>query len=106
VVVNIIIALLALIVLILLFGAAAVKGWIRGIVLWFLGGALFVIVFAWLASVWGEDAVFIGLGIFAVILLGLGIWARAYDPKEAAHRERIKRAQEQREQRKKEGKSW
>ena len=105
-VVSIVIGLLVLIILILLFGAAAVKGWIRGAMLLLIGGTLFVTIFVWLASAWGQDIVFVGLGIFAVVLLGLSIWARSYDPKEAAHRERIKRAQEQREQRKREGKNW
>lgn len=72
-----IVGLLILIVLILLFGAGVVKGWLRNI----LGAALGLLIAAgaliWLASMLGEDGAIIALLIGGAMLFALGIWAKA-----------------------------
>lgn len=100
-----IIFLLILIVLILLFGAGVVKGWIKGLLTFVLGGVLAVALLVWLANILGEDGAMIALGIGALALAGLSVWARSDDPSEREHKARIKRAQEQRRKRREEGKS-
>ena len=98
--------LLILIVLILLFGAGAVKGWIRGALLGTLGICLAAGVIVWAVSVFGEDGfLWILLGGGGVLFV-LSLWARSYNPAEADHKARIKRAQEQRRKRREEGKKW
>ena len=98
--------LLILIVLILLFGAGAVKGWIRGALIWILGACLAAAAIAWITTTFGEDAfLWLLLGGGGILIVG-AVWARSYDPKEAEHKVRIKRAQEQRRKRREEGKKW
>ncbi|MCL4673667.1 MAG: hypothetical protein KJZ64_12195 [Sphingomonadaceae bacterium] len=98
------IALLILIILILLFGAAAVKGWIRGAVIWIFGAILAVFFLTLFISYFGEDAFWWTLLGGGFLLFVGSIWARSYDEGESEHKRRVKRAQEQRRQRHKEGK--
>jgi hypothetical protein len=60
-----IVALLVLIVLILLFGAGAVKGWIKSTAVGVLGFAAICAVGIWLGSFFGEDG-------FAYVIFGGG----------------------------------
>lgn len=72
-----IVALLILIVLILLFGAAAVKGWISSILIKGMIGILIVGVLTVLQVKFGKDAIFFALFGIAILLAILGLWAQS-----------------------------
>jgi len=95
--------LLLLIVLILLFGAGVVKGWLKNALGVVLGIALLTGILLTLVSIFGEDAfwtIWVGGGAF---LFAFVIWAKSHVPAESEHRARVKRAQQQREERRKKG---
>jgi hypothetical protein len=71
-----IVALMILIVLILLFGAAAVKGWIGSIAATVLSGVAIVLVFTLTTIAVGKDNVDILIGVVIGALLIVGIWAK------------------------------
>lgn len=74
-----IVALLILIVLILLFGAAAVKGWIGSIAATVASGVALILIFT-VVIVWvGKDNVDLLVGIIIGVLLILGVWAKLAD---------------------------
>ncbi len=83
--------LLVLIVLILLFGAAVVKGWLMNA----MGAVLAIGLIITITVLFGKGAfwwIFFG----GVIVLFIGfIWVRFFDPDEAAHKTRIKHAKVQ-----------
>ena len=54
----------------------------------------------------GEDGFWMIVLAIGVLLFFASLWARAYDPDEAAHKRRIKRAQEQRRARREAGEDW
>jgi len=98
-----IIALLILISLILLFGAAAVKGWIQNAVVVIIGFAAICTALIWLGSFFGEDgltyvmlaitATMFGLVLLALILSQLErekTEAKARDENRKAERKAIK----------------
>lgn len=68
-----IVALLVLIVLILLFGAAAVKGWIKSTVAYVLGFTAIVTVIIWLSSFFGENGFLWVMGGLFVLVVAIGI---------------------------------
>ena len=91
--------LLVLIVLILLFGAGTVKGWIKGAALWLCGAGLAVAIAMWVVANFGEDAfLWLIFGFGGILIVG-AIWARSYDPDEAEHRKRVKNAKKARDER-------
>ncbi len=93
------IILLLLIVLILLFGAGVVKGWLRNVFGAVLGISLLASILLTAVSIFGEDAfwtIWVGGG---ALLFALVVWAKSYDPAAAEHKARVKRAQQQRDQR-------
>lgn len=72
-----IVALLVLIVLILLFGAGVVKGWLSNALGLVLGGGAIILALVWVGSFFGEHGAF---WIFMIVggLLFIGsIWARS-----------------------------
>lgn len=75
-----VIGLLILIVLILLFGAGVVKGWLANILGAILGLVLAAGALIWLASTFGEDGAVIALLTAAALVIGLGLWARSGSP--------------------------
>ncbi len=99
-------ALLGLIVLILLFGAAAIRGWIVGIFLWIVAAILLAVVAGVLNSIFGKDGLLYGLVFAGVAVAALGIWATMSDPREAEHRNRVKLAKKQRDERRAKGIKW
>ena len=101
-----IVALLILIILVLLFGAGAVKGWIRGVLFWMIGAVLAAAIIVWIISNFGEDAfLWLVFGVGGILLVG-SIWARSFDPTEAEHKERIKNAKKARDERRANGIRW
>jgi hypothetical protein len=102
----VIVSLLALIVIILLFVASVVRGWIKGIGLWLLGSLALAPLFILANNLFGDDGIFYLLGLVIVILLGLHFWSQSHDPAEVAHKDRVERAKAQRDQRKQEVKNW
>jgi len=102
----VIVFLLLIIVAILLFGAGAIRGWLRGAALLIFGGAIAVAVLVFLASWLGEGGAMIALVIGALAFAALGIWASPKNEAEREHKQRIMRAQEQRRKRREEGKNW
>jgi hypothetical protein len=71
-----VVALLVLIVLILLFGAAAVKGWLANALI--LGCSLIAIVVAvaWVSTLLGVSILHVAYGIGGLLLVG-SLWARS-----------------------------
>ena len=68
-------ALLVLIVLVLLFGAGVVKGWLANAVGYSLGGLVLLVAAGWLISFLGDDGfiwMLVGIGVAAVLLLIVG----------------------------------
>jgi hypothetical protein len=63
------VALLILIVFILLFGAGVVKGWLANVMGYGLGGAILVVLLAYLGSFLGEYGVLWVLAIAAALLV-------------------------------------
>lgn len=101
-----VVALLFLIVLILLFGAGVVRGLLRNMfgALW--GMVLLAALMFTIIGIFGEEAwTWIWLGGGTLLLIAV-LWARQYNPAEAEHRARVKRAQQQREERRKKGLKW
>ena len=101
-----VIALLILIVLILLFGAGVVTGWLRNAVGAIFGIALLSGSMILVNVFLGEEAIWWVWTLVGCIFMALAIWAKAYDPEKAARdaalKDRIKIAQQQREDRRKE----
>jgi apolipoprotein N-acyltransferase len=101
-----VVALLVLIVLVLLFGAAAVKGWIKSALVWVLGFAVICTAIIWLGSFLGEDGflyVVLGIGAFMLAFAALG-WVLSEIEKRRANAvateiERKRARKEQRRQR-------
>lgn len=78
-----IVALLVLIVLILLFGAGVVKGWIANAVTLGCGGLAIVAALLWLGSFFGENGVQYVLWTVIGIMLLLALVGMALDPNKA-----------------------
>lgn len=96
-----IVALLVMIALILLFGAGVVQGWLRNLLRAVLGIVLLSAAILVASTILGEDAfIWIWAGGGTLLLIAV-LWARGYDPAEAEHRARVKRAQQQSEERRK-----
>ncbi|HEY0113058.1 MAG TPA: hypothetical protein VGB59_07870 [Allosphingosinicella sp.] len=76
-----IVALLVVIVLILLFGAAAVKGWIANVVGFACGGVAILIALLWLGSFFGQDGVRYVLWTTMGLMLLLALLGMAFAPK-------------------------
>ena len=101
-----VIALLVLIALILLFGAAVVRGWLRNVLGALVGCMLLAAAIMVAISLMGEGSfvwIWIGGGL---ALFVAALWARHFDPAEAEHKARVKRAQMQREERRRNGLKW
>jgi len=90
-----IVALLVLIVLILLFGAAAVKGWIKSTLVAVAGFAVICTAIIWLGSFFGEDGfLYVVLSIGGLALV-LGVIGQFIDPDaDPAEHERRRRQNE------------
>jgi len=105
-----IIILLLLIVLILLFGAGIVKGWLKNALGAVLGIGLFAGLMITIVAVFGEDAFWWVWGGGAALFILIGLLVQQYDPEKAWRdrdlKARIKRAQKQREERRKKGLKW
>lgn len=72
--------LLLLIVFILLFGAAAVKGWLKGIASYVGGFAVVAGLALWLGSYFGEDGpIYVIMGGMGLLAL-LAFWVKATEP--------------------------
>lgn len=101
-----VIVLLVLIFLILLFGAAVVRGWLRNLLGALLGCTLLAAAIMAIVSLLGEGSfVWVWSGGGVLLLLAV-LWARQFDPAEAEHKARVKRAQAQREERRQNGIKW
>lgn len=75
-----IIALLVLIVFILLFGAAAVKGWLKSTATMILGFVILVGLVLWLGSFFGGDGpMYVILGGGGLLLV-LAMWVKSTEP--------------------------
>lgn len=79
-----IVALLVLIVLILLFGAGVVKGWIANAVTLGCGGLAIMAALLWLGSFFGENGVQYVLWTVIGIMLLLALVGMALDPNKPA----------------------
>ena len=101
-----IIALLGRVILNLLFGAAAVRGWIAGIFLWIVGSILLAVIIGSLNYIFGKIGFFYGLVFVGVAVAALGIWANLYDEKATVHKTRVKLAKKQRDERRDKGINW
>lgn len=75
-----IVGLLILIVLILLFGAGVVKGWLKNALGLVLGLLIAAGALTWLAATLGEDGAMIALLVGGAVLIGLGIWVKTRLP--------------------------
>lgn len=71
-----IVALLILIVLILLFGAAAVKGWIGAILVTLVAGVILIATLTLASAEFGKDSVYVVLFGGGILLLVGSMWAR------------------------------
>ena len=73
-----VVILLILIVLVLLFGAGAVKGWLRGLALHVVGGgilvALFVTLKLWLGGDGVRTVLWIVVGLCIVMAIAKAVW--------------------------------
>jgi len=93
-----VVALLNLIIQILLFGAGVVHGWLLNIFGAILGILLLATAIAVVSHFFGEDAfIWIWAGGGTILLITV-LWARQYDPSEAEHRVRMKRAKRERDE--------
>ena len=102
----VIVALLSLIVLILLFGAAAVRSWILGVV-------GLVVAAVGLTVLFGENGVLYTLIFLVVAGSVLGIWVNVSSgesselkKKTAAHKARVDKAKADRDERRAKGIKW
>ncbi|HEY0113381.1 MAG TPA: hypothetical protein VGB59_09565 [Allosphingosinicella sp.] len=75
-----IVALLLVIILILLFGAGVVKGWIANIVGFGCGGLVILVALLWLGSFFGEYGIrYVMWGVLGLLML-LALIGIAFDP--------------------------
>lgn len=90
-------ALLVLIVLILLFGAGVVKGWLANALGYCLGGLVLLVAAGWLISFLGDDGfiwMLAGIGVAAVLLWIAGTIYESRQKQEiAAAQARLKAAE-------------
>ena len=78
-----IVALLVLVVLILLFGAGVVKGWLSNIVGFGCGGFLILVALLWLGSFFGDNGVtyiMYAVGAFLLALVVVGLIVQSDSP--------------------------
>lgn len=104
------VVLLLLIVLILLFGAGAVKDWLINALGAVLGIGLFAGLMLTIMTAFGEDAFWWVWGVGRALFIMIGLLVQQYDPEKAWRdkelKARVKRAQMQREERRKKGLKW